>query len=125
MQSYRDLLVWEKAMDLVVEIYRITGRFPKHETYGLANQMRRAAVSIPSHIAEGIQPQTTKADLGHLSIAGGSVAELGAQVEPADRFAYLGSEDSKVKARVNEVGRRLSGSRRSWQPRSETLDPRS
>ena len=124
MQSYRELLVWEKVMDLVVEIYRITGRFPKHETHGLANQVQRAAVSIPSNIAEGNQLKTTTAYRRHLSIAGGSLAELETPVELADRLAYLGSEDSKVMARVNEVGRMLSGLRRSLPFRSETLDPR-
>jgi four helix bundle protein len=125
MQSYRDLLVWSKAMELVVEVYRITGRFPKHETYGLANQMQRAAVSVPANVAEGSELKKTKAYLRHLSIAGGSLAELETQLELAGRLSYLGSEDANVIKRANEVGRMLSGLRRSLQARQVAQNPRS
>ncbi len=76
MQSYRELLVWQKAMHLVTDIYRITRAFPKSETYGLANQMQRAAVSIPSNIAEGHSLKHTRAYLRHLALASGSLSEL-------------------------------------------------
>ncbi len=75
-KSYRDLETWQKAMDLVQEIYLETKSFPKEETYGLSGQMRRAAVSIPSNIAEGQGRDSTKEFLHHLSIAYGSLCEL-------------------------------------------------
>jgi four helix bundle protein len=112
-------------MELVVEVYRITGRFPKHETYGLANQMQRAAVSVPANVAEGSELKKTKAYLRHLSIAGGSLAELETQLELAGRLSYLGSEDANVIKRANEVGRMLSGLRRSLQARQVAQNPRS
>ena len=80
-KSYRDLRVWQAGMDLVVRVYRLTQGFPTHELYGLTSQMRRAAVSIPSNIAEGHTRESSKEYLHHLSIAQGSLAEL----ETADR----------------------------------------
>ncbi len=78
--SYRDLFVWQKSMELVKEIYRATKLFPKDETYGLSSQMRRAAVSIPSNIAEGQQRKNTKEFCQFLRISYGSAAELETQV---------------------------------------------
>ena len=72
---YADLLVWQKAMDLVVEIYRLCELLPTAERYGLISQMQRAAVSIPSNIAEGHARKSTGAFQNHLSIAAGSLAE--------------------------------------------------
>jgi len=75
-KGYRDLEVWQKAMDLVVVCYQTTKGFPKSETYGLANQLQRAAVSIPANIAEGRERQHSKEFLQHLAIAYSSLAEL-------------------------------------------------
>ena len=75
-KSFRDLRVWQAAMDLVEQIYLLTRTFPKHEIYGFASQMQRAAVSIPSNIAEGHTRGYTKEYLHHLSIARASLAEL-------------------------------------------------
>lgn len=113
MQSYRELVVWQKAIDLVVEVYRITKKFPKSETYGLAGQMQRAAVSVPSNIAEGHDLKQTQAYLRHLAIASGSLAELETQLEISDRLRYLSAEDKNVIQRANEVGRMLFGLRHS------------
>jgi four helix bundle protein len=71
--SFRDLRVWQAGMDLVEEVYRLTLSFPRHEIYGLTNQMRRAAVSIPSNIAEGHAREGTGEYLNHVSIAQGSL----------------------------------------------------
>ena len=79
--SYRDLIVWEKAINLTVEIYKITENFPKEEIYGLTSQMRRSAVSIPSNIAEGRNRGTRKDFCNFLRIALGSCAELSTQIE--------------------------------------------
>ena len=90
--SFRDLSVWQAAMDLVAEVYRLTASFPKHETYGLASQIQRAAVSIPSNIAEGHAREHLKEYLHHLSIAQGSLAELETQLEIAARLHYISLE---------------------------------
>jgi four helix bundle protein len=76
LKSYRDLEVWQKAMDLVEEVYRIAERFPSQEKYGLTGQLQRAAVSIPANIAEGYGRMHRKEYLQHLSIAKGSLAEV-------------------------------------------------
>ena len=75
-QSYRQLIVWQKALELVKIIYNLTNNFPKAEIYGLTSQVRRAAVSIPSNIAEGQGRDSTKEFLHHLSIAYGSLMEV-------------------------------------------------
>ncbi len=88
-KSFRDLRVWQAAMDLVEKIYRLTQKFPTQEAYGLTNQLRRAAVSIPSNIAEGHARQHTKEYLNFLSVAQGSLAELQTQIEIASRLGYV------------------------------------
>lgn len=113
MQGHRDLLVWQKAMDLVTVIYRITRAFPKEELYGLTSQIQRAAVSVPSNIAEGHALKQTLAYLRHLAIASGSLAEIQTQLEIADRLGYLRPESRKVFGQTDEVGRMLAGLRRS------------
>ncbi len=87
--SYRDLRVWQAGMDLVEEVYRFTAKYPDRETYGLTIQMRRAAVSIPSNIAEGHSKGETREYLRHLSIVQGLMAELQTQIEIAGRLGYL------------------------------------
>lgn len=85
-RSYRDLVVWQKSMDLVVMIYQLTDQFPKQEIYGLTSQMRRAAVSIPSNIAEGRYRGTRKDYTKFLRQARASGAELETQLEIAKRL---------------------------------------
>jgi four helix bundle protein len=87
--SFRDLRVWQAAMDLVDEVYLLTETFPKQETYGLISQMQRAAVSIPSNIAEGHTREHSKEFLHHLSMAQASLAELETQLEIAARRKYV------------------------------------
>lgn len=115
MQSYRDLLVWQKAIELVVSVYRISDTFPKSEVYGLTSQMRRAAVSIPSNIAEGHGLKQTQAYLRHLAIATGSLCELETQIEIANRLGFLPVNEGTVVAQANEIGRMLFGLRQSLQ----------
>jgi four helix bundle protein len=81
--SFRDLRVWQSGMELVVQVYRLTQPFPREEQYGLTSQMRRAAVSVPSNIAEGHARESSKEYLNHLSIVQGSLAELQTQIELA------------------------------------------
>ncbi len=95
-KSYRELIVWQKAMDLAVEIYRLVKLLPKSEIYALSDQMRRVAVSIPSNIAEGQGRNSTKEYVKLLSIARGSQTELETQLEICLRLEYLSVSDAEV-----------------------------
>jgi four helix bundle protein len=90
-KSHRDLEAWQVAMDLVDHVYELTERFPDKERYGLQSQLRRAAISVPSNIAEG-QMRPIRAALNQLSIALGSLAEVDTQVEIARRRQYVSDE---------------------------------
>lgn len=92
-KNFRDLKIWKRGTDLTIKIYRLTDQFPKSETYGLAIQMQRAAVSVPSNIAEGFRRQYAKEYKQFLCIALGSCGELETQVEVAHRLEYVYSED--------------------------------
>lgn len=87
-RKHRDLLVWQHAIRLVTDIYRLTSSFPDAERFGLVSQMRRAAVSVPSNVAEGAARTTTKEYLHFLGIARGSLSELDTQVVIAQELAY-------------------------------------
>ena len=93
MASYRDLIVWQKSMDLVVEVYKLAEKLPKQEAYGLSDQMRRAAVSIPSNIAEGHGRNSKNDFIRFLSIAQGSRAELETQMDICVRLNFLTTEE--------------------------------
>ena len=109
-QSDRDLIVWKKSMSLVLDVYRSTNSFPKTETYGLATQLRRASVSIPSNIAEGQARLSTmefKQSLGH---ARGSLMEVETYILLAQELGYLERDQSEsLLASSAEVGRILNG----------------
>ena len=109
-RSYRELEVWQKAMDLVIECYRTGERFPKSELYGLTSQLQRAAVSVPANIAEGQGRSHTKEFLNHLSIAYGSLMEGETHLLIAYRLNYI--ERSSLESLLDkcaEVGRMLNG----------------
>ena len=113
-KSYRDLEVWQKSMDLVVECYHVTGKLPKAETFGLSSQLQRAAVSIPANIAEGRARKHTKEFIQHLSIAYGSLAELETHILISERLRYIDSDlTNKLIERTSTVGRMINGLRRS------------
>jgi four helix bundle protein len=109
-RSYRDLAVWKKSMALVLEIYNSTQTFPKIETYGLTCQLRRAAVSIPSNIAEG-QARLTTGEFKHfLGNARGSLAEVETQILVAKDLNYLEQNQTETLLRATaELGRMLNG----------------
>jgi four helix bundle protein len=94
--SFRDLRVWQKAMDLVPEAYRLTAKLPKNEAFSLGDQIHRAAVSVPANIAEGHGRQHTKEFLQHLAISRGSLAELHTLLLVAQRLQYLCVEDLRA-----------------------------
>ena len=113
-KSYRDLKVWQKAMDLVVECYQVSKQFPKIERFGLGSQLQRAAVSIPANIAEGRARQHTKEFLQHLNIAYGSLGELETHVLIAERLNYIEADAcDQMLEKTSEVGRMINGLRRS------------
>ena len=110
LQSYRELQVWQKSMDLVVECYRTTEKFPKSETYGLAAQLQRAVVSVPANSAEGQGRNHTREFINHLSIAYGSLMEVETHLQIAARLAYITQPElDDLLIRTNEVGRMLNG----------------
>ena len=109
-KNYQELIAWQRAMDLAEEVYTASRDFPREEIYALTNQIRRAAVSIPSNIAEGQGRRTTADFLRHLSIAYGSLCELETQILIAQRLRYLVQEKvENILARAGEVGRILNG----------------
>ena len=119
-QSFRDLTVWQKGLALAERVYLITEALPRSETYGLTSQMRRAAVSIPSNIAEG-KAVGGRGYLRHLRIALGSEEELQTQIEVAVRLKLLGRSDAdRLLSETSEVGRMLSSLLRSLLPRGRT-----
>jgi four helix bundle protein len=93
---FRELHVWRRGMELVEAVYRVSAAFPKAELYGLTGQIRRAAVSIPSNIAEGHTRASTKEYLNHLSIAQASLAELETQLEIAIRLKFVEEPESQT-----------------------------
>ena len=114
MKSFRDLRVWMAAMDLVEDVYLLTQDFPKHELYALASQIQRAAVSVPSNIAEGHTREHVKEYLHHLSKAQASPAELETQLEITHRLGYISSEQFKdVLAKTSSLGKQLYALRNS------------
>jgi four helix bundle protein len=107
--SYRDLLVWQKSIDLVSEVYKLTENFPKSEIYGLSSQMQRAAVAIPSNIAEGQKRAHKKEFMQFLYIAYGSGAELETQIEICKRLNKLKDLDyTAIVSKLSEVMKMLN-----------------
>ncbi len=108
-ESYKELIAWQKAMDLVVEIYKITEQFPRDQTSVLVSQLQRAAISIPSNIAEGQARFSQKEFYRFLSTARGSLAEVETQFIIAERLGYLQKEQArKIFGTVSELSRILN-----------------
>jgi four helix bundle protein len=121
--SYKDLIAWKRSMELVAAIYDATDRFPSHEQYGLVSQLRRAAVSVPSNIAEGKCHYSNRDFVRFLRHARGSLAEIETQVLIAQQRAYLSDATvMKLAERLDELGRILSGLIRSLKTSEATED---
>jgi len=109
-KSYKDLIAWQKGMELVSLIYDATEKFPSHEQFGLRSQLRRAAVSVPSNVAEGKAHYSNRDFVRFLRHARGSLAEIETQVLIAQQRQYLTSESAaKLSQKIDELGRILSG----------------
>jgi four helix bundle protein len=105
---FRELRVWQRGMELVLDVDRASANFPRTEIYGLTGQLRRAAVSVPSNIAEGHIRESTKEYLNHISMAQASLAEVETQLEIARRLAYLEPvATSALFQQAPEVGKQL------------------
>ena len=114
LRVYKDLDAWRQAMDLVEHCYRASKGFPRDERYGLTSQLRRAAVSIPSNVAEGHCRRKTRVYAHHVSIALGSHGELETLIELSSRLGFLEAQDRRaLQERSDSVGRLLSGLFRS------------
>jgi four helix bundle protein len=108
--SYRDLAVWQRAMDLVALVYKLTASLPREEKYGLISQLQRAAVSIPSNIAEGHARESTKEFLRYLLLSRGSMAELETQLLLCQKLELLSAKDVEgALVASNEIGRMIRG----------------
>lgn len=116
--THRDLLAWQEAMKLVAEVYQETAIFPREERYGLTSQIRRAAVSIPSNIAEGSARNTTRELVQFLGIATGSLAELETQLEIGKMLKFL-PDDTEIIRQLHRVGRLLSALRTALKDKAD------
>lgn len=109
-KSSRERIAWQKAMDFAVAVYRVTADFPKEEMYGLAHQLRKAAVSVPSNIAEGQGRRSTRDFLHFLSIAYGSLNESETQLLLAERLEFVAAPKATTLLTLSsEVGRLING----------------
>lgn len=104
--THKDLKVYQLSLDFVTEIYKVSDQFPKSEGFGLTSQIRRAAVSIPSNIAEGSGRNSTKDFLRFLHISSGSLSEVEAQIEIAVRLGYI-SETDDIKETITSLQKML------------------
>jgi four helix bundle protein len=110
MKTHKDLEVWKNSMTLVQEVYKFTTDYPQNEIYGLTNQMRRAAVSIPSNIAEGAARTSSKEFTRFLSVSQGSLAELETQTILSERLGFLaGTDSTKMLGDMNLIRAQLTG----------------
>lgn len=108
-RTFRDLLVWQKSMTMVTEVYRLSRRFPKDELYSLTSQVRRCAVSIPSNIAEGFGRHATKDYIHFLRMSMGSLCELQTQIEIADNLGNVSNGTmGSIQESAREIERMLS-----------------
>jgi four helix bundle protein len=109
-KPHKKLDLWNLAMDLVVEVYRVVQKFPAHETYGLVQQVKRSVVSVPSNIAEGAARQTRKEFINFLHVAQGSLSELDTQLELAQRLGYLKDNESEsLNVQMERIDKMLTG----------------
>ncbi len=123
-RCYRDLAVWREAMNLALECYQLASSFPKHERFGLANQLQRAAISVPANIAEGHAREHTRDFLRFLSIAAGSVAELETHLIIAVRLGYQASDQmQQTLNKADEVGRMLRGLQKALHAKLSANNP--
>lgn len=108
-ETYRDLDIWKKGIEVVKDIYKLTGTFPQQETYGLVGQMRRSAISIPSNVAEGFKRYHNKEYKQFLHISLGSCAELETQITITEELKYIQeSKEALLLEKLDHIGRMIT-----------------
>ena len=108
-EDYKDLIVWQKSLELAEEVYQLVKKLPKEELFALSDQIRRAVISIPSNIAEGYERNSTKEYIHFLSIAKGSKAELETQLLLCTKIHYLNNSDiEKSISLIQEIGKMIN-----------------
>ncbi len=113
-KSYRDLLIWQQAMELAEVVYEVTAKLPARESYGLISQLQRAAVSVPSNIAEGHARESTREYLRSLRTSRGSLAELETQLLLCERLKFLSDDDIAQAMRISDdLGKMIRGVQRT------------
>ena len=113
MHNYKNLHIWQEGINLARKIYEVTGNFPANEKYGIVSQMTRAAVSIPSNIAEGLGRVSTKEQIHFLEIAYGSLREVDCQLDIAKDLAYISDDElSDVEKQIEKVAALIAGVRK-------------
>ncbi|MGH8718451.1 MAG: four helix bundle protein [Burkholderiales bacterium] len=118
--KYQELKAWQAAMQLAEMAYLVSARFPKHQTYGLASQLQRSAVSIPSNVAEGHARDSLREYLHHISIAMGSLAEVETQLLLAERLNYVEGEEMRtLGGLVEQTGMMLRGLQKSLKAKTK------
>ena len=123
MRPHEKLTLWQRAVEFVVKLYRVTNKFPKEEKFGLTSQIRRAAVSVPANIAEGAGRQSPKEFLHFLSNAQGSASELATELLIAYRLDYLTAADySDVNDELDQIGRMIVGLSRQVQTKPKAVN---
>ena len=108
--NHKDLEVWKESIELVTEIYKLTSEFPTEEKFGIVNQIRRAAVSVPSNIAEGSARSSDKENLRFLDMACGSLAELETQILISENLGFINLQE--IITKIDNIGKMLSGLKR-------------
>ena len=109
-RNYRDLLVWQRSMDLVLDVYGITSNYPDDERFALTTHTRKTSISLPSNIAEGCSRRQPVAYVNHLNIAMGSEGELGTQLLVGQRLGYVSARQiEKSLSALSEIGRMING----------------
>jgi four helix bundle protein len=119
MKDHKELDVWKHSIELVKDVYEITGKFPKDELYGLTNQIRRAAVSIPSNISEGAARHTEKEFIQFLYIALGSASELETQILISKELRFIDNIENEL-ASIQSIMKMINGLIRHYKKKSET-----
>ena len=121
--SFFDLRVYKESKELVKSVYQLLEKFPKHETYALGDQLRRAVVSVPSNIAEGSGRFSIKEKIHFIEIAYGSLTESLCQLDIAHELEYITNEEfNNEKERINIIGKQLSGLRSSFQRQQQSAN---
>ncbi len=116
MRPHEKLTVWQRAVNFVVKLYKLTSSFPPEERFSLTSQIRRAAISVPANIAEGAGRRSTKEFSYFLSNAQGSTSELSTELLIAHKLGYLSTRDyNEVREEVDQIGRMIVGLARTYQ----------